>query len=109
MTAAGQAVVDRARADGSWSVLMAAERLDQNQPAGAVPLVFGAAGPAEIVRDGHDGIHWATLDALADATVQLATDAERREALSASAIERSRDFSADAFTRRLNDFVAADR
>ncbi len=77
--------------------------------AGAVPLVFGAAGPAEIVRDGRDGIHWTTLHALADATVQIAADAEHRAALSASATERARDFSADAFTRRLNDFVAADR
>ena len=42
--------------------------------AGAVPLVFGAAGPAEIVRDGVDGRHWRTLDQLADQTV----DARRR-------------------------------
>ena len=77
--------------------------------AGAVPLVFGAAGPAEIVRDGVDGVHWSTLEALADATVQLATDAERRAVLSASAIERAQDFSAAAFARRLNDLVAADR
>ena len=44
--------------------------------AGAVPLVFGAAGPAEIVRDGVDGIHWTTLDELADATVQLVADTD---------------------------------
>jgi hypothetical protein len=32
--------------------------------AGAVPVVFGAAGPAEIVRLGVDGYHWHTLDEL---------------------------------------------
>ena len=65
--------------------------------AGAVPLVFGAAGPAEIVRDGVDGIHWSTLDELANATVQLVADTDRREALSIAAIERAHDFSAEAF------------
>ena len=32
--------------------------------AGPVPVVFGAAGPAEVVRDGVDGVHFATLDEL---------------------------------------------
>ena len=50
--------------------------------AGAVPLVFGAAGPAEIVRDGVDGIHWSTLDELSTATVHLVADTGRREVLS---------------------------
>jgi glycosyltransferase involved in cell wall biosynthesis len=77
--------------------------------AGAVPLVFGAAGPAEIVRDGVDGIHWNTLDELSNATVQLVADTDRRAALSTSAIERAHDFSADAFARRLNELVASDR
>ena len=32
--------------------------------AGLVPVVFGAAGPAEVVRDGVDGAHFATVDEL---------------------------------------------
>ena len=32
--------------------------------AGAVPLVFAAGGPAEIVQDGVNGCHWRTLDEL---------------------------------------------
>ena len=35
--------------------------------AGAVPLVFAAAGPAEIVQHGINGYHWGTLDELIDA------------------------------------------
>ncbi len=76
--------------------------------AGAVPLVFGAAGPAEIVRDRVDGRHWRTLDELADQTVILVGDAERRAALSASAIERAGLFSADQFASRLRSIVEAD-
>ncbi len=76
--------------------------------AGAVPIVFGAAGPAEIVRNGIDGIHWRTLDQLADVTVDLATDVERRRTLSIAATRRASDFSAAAFTDRLTSFLAED-
>lgn len=76
--------------------------------AGAVPIVFGAAGPAEIVRDGVDGVHWRTLAQLADATVALADDQERTAAMSASAIERADDFSAAHFADRLTGFIADD-
>ena len=76
--------------------------------AGAVPLVFAAAGPAEIVRDGVDGVQWRTLDQLATASVELATDEARRAAMSAAAVERAGDFSAAAFRTRLLELVAAD-
>ncbi len=76
--------------------------------AGAVPLVFGAAGPAEIVRDGVDGVQWRTLDRLATASVDLATDEARRAAMSAAAVDRAADFSAAVFRTRLLDLVAAD-
>ncbi len=33
--------------------------------AGAVPVVYGRAGPVEIVRPGLDGLHWDTLEQLA--------------------------------------------
>ena len=74
--------------------------------AGAVPIVFGAAGPAEIVRDGVDGLHWSTLDQLADLTVELVGDEPRRAEMSAAAQVRAQDFSADAFAARLRSLLA---
>jgi glycosyltransferase involved in cell wall biosynthesis len=76
--------------------------------AGAVPVVFGAAGPAEIVHDGVDGVHWNTLDQLADETVRLAADDDRRRQLAEAALRRASDFSADVFSNRPGGFVAAD-
>ena len=76
--------------------------------AGAVPLVFGAAGPAEIVHDGIDGRQWSTLDELAEQTVALTVDDERRRSLAEGAVRRATDFSADAFADRLGQFVADD-
>lgn len=68
---------------------------------GAVPLVFGEAGPAEIVRDGVDGFHWHTLEQLARLTRTLMGDPELRETMSQSAIARSREFEPDVFDARL--------
>ena len=76
--------------------------------AGAVPLVFAAAGPAEIVDDRRNGLHWTTLDQLADLTVELAGDDERRNELSAAAVQRAADFSATAFAERLTDYLSMD-
>jgi glycosyltransferase involved in cell wall biosynthesis len=73
--------------------------------AGAVPLVFGAAGPAEIVHDGIDGRQWTTLDELAELTVALTVDDERRGSLAEGAVRRAADFSADAFADRLGQLV----
>lgn len=74
--------------------------------AGAVPVVFGAAGPAEIVRDGVDGLHWRTPEELNDRTAQLIADPARRERLAAAAVVRAADFGRDAFASRLNRLVA---
>jgi glycosyltransferase involved in cell wall biosynthesis len=74
--------------------------------AGAVPLVFGAAGPAEIVRHGVDGQHWHDLGALGAATAALAADPQRRAVMSQSAQMRAADFSAPAFANRLHSLLA---
>jgi glycosyltransferase involved in cell wall biosynthesis len=74
--------------------------------AGAVPVVFGAAGPAEIVRHGVDGFHWRTLAELTDLTRRLMNDDELRRSMSHSAIERARDFDIDAFARNLGMTIA---
>jgi glycosyltransferase involved in cell wall biosynthesis len=73
--------------------------------AGLVPVVFGAAGPAEVVRDGVDGLHFRTLDDLETMTAALVGDPERRAALAASAMWRAQDFGPDAFARRLDALV----
>ena len=80
----------------------------ESMAAGAVPLVFGAAGPGEIVQDGKNGLHWKTLDELAQQTVELATDDMRRAELAAAAVERAADFSATTFAERLVHFVSSD-
>jgi glycosyltransferase involved in cell wall biosynthesis len=69
--------------------------------AGAVPVVFGAAGPAEIVRHGVDGYHWHTPDQLVRLTRKLIADPAMRAAMSASAQVRAREYSAEAFTAGL--------
>jgi glycosyltransferase involved in cell wall biosynthesis len=76
--------------------------------AGAVPLVFGAAGPGEIVQDGDNGRHWHTLDELAQQTVDLATADARRQELADAAVRRADDFSARSFAERLAGFVSSD-
>ena len=70
--------------------------------AGAVPVVFGAAGPAEIVRHGVDGFHWRTLEELAHHTYTLMSEPERRRAMAESAVARAEEFSLDRFRTALD-------
>lgn len=65
--------------------------------AGCVPIVFGAAGPAEIVRHGVDGYHWHTLEQLAEFTYVLMVDPSKRLAMAQSAVSRGQEFSLDRF------------
>ena len=76
--------------------------------AGAVPLVFGAAGPREIVQDGTNGVHWSTLAELRNRTEGLVADPARTTQLSNAAVVRAANFSATAFAARLNELVATD-
>lgn len=76
--------------------------------AGAVPLVFGAAGPAEIVEDGTSGRHWHTLDDLVRATTTVIAEPAERERLAEGARRRADDFAADRFAERLRTHLAAD-
>jgi glycosyltransferase involved in cell wall biosynthesis len=73
--------------------------------AGAAPVVFGAAGPAEIVRDGIDGRHWHTPAELVAITAELIADDTERERLAGAALERAVDFGVDRFRRELLSFV----
>ena len=73
--------------------------------AGAVPVVFGAAGPAEIVRHGVDGYHWHTPAELVTLTRGLIADAGTRATLSANAVERARAFTQELFATRILGMV----
>ncbi len=75
--------------------------------AGAVPIVFGAAGPAEIVRHGIDGYHWHTPDELVALTRALIEDPGLRAAMSSSAQARAHEFSHEVFVTRLRDAAQA--
>jgi glycosyltransferase involved in cell wall biosynthesis len=70
--------------------------------AGAVPVVFAAAGPAEIVRHAIDGFHWKTLGELQAYTRVLMNDESLRLKMSASAQERAAEFSVEVFSTRIN-------
>ena len=70
--------------------------------AGAVPVVFGAAGPAEIVRHDVDGFHWRTLDELAEHTHRLMADPELRGRMAAAAVMRAAEFSLQVFDRAVD-------
>jgi glycosyltransferase involved in cell wall biosynthesis len=73
--------------------------------ASCAPVVLGAAGPAEVIRNGIDGRHFMTLDELANITAELIADPVQRERLQLSAAERARNFSYDAFRPRLFSLV----
>lgn len=72
--------------------------------AGAVPVVFGGGGQNEIVTDGA-GYRFSDLEELIDRTVHLIEHPEVRAEMSASAVERAREFGFDRFSSRLLDLV----
>jgi glycosyltransferase involved in cell wall biosynthesis len=76
--------------------------------AGAAPVVYGAAGPAEIVRDGVDGDHWRARSELIALTTGLIRDAGARTRRGEAARLRSADFSTQRFAREMLDLVARD-
>jgi glycosyltransferase involved in cell wall biosynthesis len=76
--------------------------------AGAVPVVYAEAGPAEIVEDSVSGRHWREPAELQAITRSLIGDPAERERLSAGALTRARAFGGDRFAERLRDRLAAD-
>lgn len=77
--------------------------------AGLVPVVFGAAGPAEVVEHEVSGLHWHDRADLLDQTSALLVDPNRRSALSEAAMRRADDFGIGSFgstvDRLLNEVV----
>jgi glycosyltransferase involved in cell wall biosynthesis len=66
--------------------------------AGGVPVLFEAAGPAEVVQHDVNGLHYRTIDELVARTRELIADPERMQRLSAAAHE-----SAQAYGRAHNE------
>lgn len=65
--------------------------------AGAVPVVFDAAGPAEVVHPGVNGLVFHTLDELVAHTRRLIDDHELRERLAASAVASAQHYRRERF------------
>lgn len=74
--------------------------------AGAVPVVYDAAGPAEIVRDGVEGRLWRTTGELQAITAALAADPARRASLAADAARRALDYTPERFEQRFREILA---
>ncbi len=64
---------------------------------GAVPVVFGHGGQAEVVEDGKDGFRWTDLEQLRRRTLELVADPELRRRLGSGAEQSSRRWSEEAF------------
>lgn len=75
--------------------------------AGAVPIVYGAGGPAEIVEHGVNGFHWRSANELVDMTRALMDDPARLAELSSAARVRADDFSAAHFATEVRRLAGA--
>ena len=75
--------------------------------AGAVPIVIGKAGQAEIVEDEVHGRYFATLDQLIARTRELTSDARLRARMAEAGHRRAGDFSIERFTARVRQLIAA--
>lgn len=77
--------------------------------AGAVPVVIGAAGQREVVRDGVDGYWFTDRDGLVDRTRELVADPARMQGLATSARARANHYGMDAFRAALRSLVEQTR
>lgn len=74
--------------------------------AGAVPLVYGSAGPAEIVGGVSQIRPWTSLEELlADTRSVAALPEEQRSAIARACIDRAGDFDREHFSRRLREVL----
>jgi glycosyltransferase involved in cell wall biosynthesis len=74
---------------------------------GAVPLVFPAGGPAEVVEDGRTGLWWHGPSELAARTKDLIEDEPERERLAAAAREEARRYSTERFRAAIRELLLA--
>ncbi|MFZ9627785.1 MAG: glycosyltransferase [Ilumatobacteraceae bacterium] len=73
---------------------------------GAVPIVFGAAGPKDVVEHGVSGFHFQTLDELVSITRGLIADEARRSEIGRRAIGRAAEFDEAHFRASVRAVVA---
>ncbi len=73
--------------------------------AGAVPVVIGAGGQPEIVKDGINGYLWNSIDELLQKTQILIDKEDLLNKLSQKAILRSKDFSKDIFCKQVYEII----
>lgn len=72
---------------------------------GAVPIVFGAAGPKDVVEHGVSGFHFQTLDELVAITRRLIADEPQRVAIGERAMARATAFDEAHFRDRVRSVV----
>jgi glycosyltransferase involved in cell wall biosynthesis len=77
--------------------------------AGAVPIVLGRGGQAEIVEDGVNGYRFRSLDELVSRTQRVASNPELRLRLAEAAIRRAADFSTERFAAHVRALVERPR
>lgn len=75
--------------------------------AGAVPVVFDAAGPGAVVRHEVDGLKYRTIDELVTSTERLIADDALRARLSESARQRSLEFDQQHFEDHVRALVSS--
>jgi glycosyltransferase involved in cell wall biosynthesis len=69
---------------------------------GAIPIVFAAGGPVEVVEHGVSGFHFRTTDELVEYTLEIIGSSEKqRQTLSRAASQRAKDFTSDRFAAEL--------
>ncbi len=71
--------------------------------AGTIPIVFNGGGLPEIVVDTRNGYLWSTPEQLVSVTRRIIDDVELRQRIRQQAVQSSRQFSNEAFERRLSD------
>ena len=75
--------------------------------AGAIPLVYAAGGPKEIVEDGRTGYHWRTIEELVDRNVQLlASQPTEMQEIRDRAQRAARNYDLPTFETRLEALLA---
>lgn len=75
--------------------------------AGAVPVVFSGGGQKDVVQHEVNGSLWQSEKELVQQTVRVITDRDYRKKLSAGAVGRAKEFSLEAFEKRLNGIIAS--
>lgn len=72
---------------------------------GCVPVVIGKGGQTEIVEHRKSGFLWNNLNELKDFTLKLINDFNLYKELSEGAIRKSKSFSKQKFTEKINEII----